>query len=141
MSSNKEKLGAIGESIVAYYTNATLSENKYDMEKDMILENGKKIEVKTQNRHPWRHEFTVNTAYSNQLKKCLEVDHLMFVEYDSSDEVKIWECVDRSYNVFTTKSGRRMAGWPIKDMILYKTIVKPELAAAMRALSQSKTIN
>lgn len=138
MRSNRQKLGDIGEAIVAYYVDGVLSENKYDMKKDMVLSNGEFAEVKTQNRHKWRHEFTVNLAHSNQLKKCVSVDRLFFVEYDDSDDIRVWECTNREYSTFTTKDGREMAGWPIKYMTLFKTITEASLARRMRQLSQSK---
>lgn len=138
MKTNKEKLGYLGEKLVANILNLTLSENKYDPEKDGIV-NGTSIlvEIKTQNRHPLGF-FTVDTAYQNQLPKCLKVDRLIFVEYDESSKIKIWECHDRTYKIITTRAGKRMAGWKISDMKLIHTENNSYLAEKMRKLSGAK---
>lgn len=136
MRTNKEKLGDLGEAFAARILDIVLSENKYDMEKDGTI-GTTRIEVKTQNRHPFGY-FTVNTAFQNQLPKCLKVDRLVFVEYDNTDKIKLWECVDRKYTTILTKSGRKMAGWPIDRMELIHTEVNPALATEMRKLSGAK---
>lgn len=140
---NKEKLGQIGEKLVANLLNATLSENKYDTVKDMVELNGTNVEVKTQNRHP-RGFFTINVEHKVNMNKCLTVDRLIFVEYDASNIVKIFECTDRSYEFIQTKPttrepmGRVMAGFPINKMTLLKSIDDAKLASEMRSLSGSK---
>ena len=138
MRTNKEKLGDVGEKLVANVLDLTLSENKYDPEKDGIV-NGTStlVEIKTQNRHPAGF-FTVNTAYQNQLPKCLKVDRLIFVEYDESNEIKIWECHDRTYKIILTRAGKRMAGWKISDMKLIHIENNLVLAEKMRKLSGAK---
>lgn len=140
--SNKEKLGRLGEELVARLFNGTLSTNKYDMKKDMVLnESNVNVEVKTQRRDIYRNMFTVNTMHKNQVEKCVSVDRLFFVEYDSSDTIKIWECTDRKYTIYETRDGRLMAGWSIKDMDILLEVEDTKLASEMRSLSQSRHFN
>ena len=134
---DNEKLGKLGEELVAKLLDLTLSEDKYDMKKDGVTSDGTYVEIKTQNRHP-RGYFTVRRDYSNQLKKCKSVDRLIFVEYDSTNDIKIWECHDRNHIEYDTKSGLPMAGWHIKDMELLHIHNDPELANKMKKLSSAK---
>lgn len=135
---NKEKLGKLGEELVAKLFNGTLSTNKYDMKKDLVLnESNANVEVKTQNRDKYRNMFTVNTMHKNQVEKCVSVDRLFFVEYDT-DSIKIWECVDRTYTIFETRDHRLMAGWDIKKMNLLHEVDDLELVNTMKSLSQSR---
>jgi hypothetical protein len=143
---NKEKLGALGEELVAKLLNGNLSENKYDTVKDMIAL-GKNIEVKTQNRHP-NGTFTINAQHTTNVEKCMKVDRLIFVEYDCTDDIKIFECTDREdYKVITTKAtkfepmGRIMIGWPIHKMNMLFKINNSTLANQMRQLSGSRLFN
>jgi hypothetical protein len=143
---NKEKLGKLGELLVSQLEDATLSEYKYDSTKDMTTKDGIKIEVKTQNRHP-NGSFTVNAMHATNLTKCMTVDRLVFVEYDSTDYIKIFECIDRDYKLVNTKPttrepmGRIMACWPIHKMKKLAEIHNPELASEMRNLSNSRNYN
>lgn len=143
---NKEKLGKLGEDLVASILGGKLSENKYDTVKDMTAL-GKNVEVKTQNRHP-NGSFTVNAQHQTNLRKCLSVDRLIFVEYDSTPNIKIYECTDReNYTMVSTRptqyepNGRVMVCWPISKMTHLRTISNPVLAQEMRELSGSKLYN
>ena len=145
-TTNKEKLGKLGEDLVASILGGSLSENKYDTVKDMTAL-GKNIEVKTQNRHP-NGSFTVNAQHQTNLKKCLSVDRLIFVEYDATSDIKIFECTDReNYNMVSTRptsyepQGRVMVCWPISKMTHLRTVNNPVLAQRMRELSGSKLYN
>ena len=139
MRTRKVTLGELGEKLVASKLKGTRSSNPFDMKKDMVLnESQEEAEVKTQNRHKGRNEFTVNIMHKNQVEKCVNVKRLFFVEYDETDSIKIWECTDRKYNIFTTADGRHMAGWPISKMTLVEDVVNPELASIMRSYSQSR---
>ena len=145
-TTNKEKLGKLGEDLVASILGGSLSENKYDTVKDMTAL-GKNIEVKTQNRHP-NGSFTVNAQHQTNLKKCLSVDRLIFVEYDATSDIKIFECLDREgYNMVSTRptsyepQGRVMVCWPISKMTHLSTVNNPVLAQRMRELSGSKLYN
>jgi hypothetical protein len=136
---NKEKLGKLGEELVAKLFNGTLSSNKYDMKKDLVLnESNTNVEVKTQNRDKYRNMFTVNIMHKNQVQKCVSVDRLFFVEYDTSENIKIWECLDRTYKIFETRDGRLMAGWDINKMKILADFRDEELTKEMKSFSQSR---
>lgn len=147
---NKEKLGKLGETLVAKLLNAKLSAYKFDSEKDMTTIHGAnietKIEVKTQNRHP-NGSFTVNAMHVTNLNKCLSVDRLIFVEYDQTNTIKVFECTDRKYRIVNTKptrrepEGRIMVCWPINKMTLLTEIEDAALAKEMRDLSNSRLYN
>lgn len=141
MSTNKEKLGRLGEQLVVNLLGATANEDWYDQNGDATL-NGETIETKTQSRHVHGY-FSINTAHKNQLRKCAEVDRLIFVEYDNTSIIKVFECpksARNNYIEYTTKDGRRMRGWYISEMTLLTAVKNPELAAEMRSLSQSSFI-
>ena len=120
MSTKKEKMGDIAEKLVFEYFNGEQSTYKYDSKKDGMV-GDETVEVKCQNRHPFGY-FTVNTAWKNQVPKCKSVDRLYFVEYDSSPDAILWECIDREdTKEITTKNGRVMCGWPISKMKMITT--------------------
>ena len=80
-----ETLGALAEEVVSiYYHNsrmgAKLSADKFDSEKDIALGDGSRIEVKLQKRMAGPNAFGINNS-SSQIRKCEEVDELLFVEY------------------------------------------------------------
>ena len=135
---NKVDLGIIGENLVAEHLNGIRFADPYSRHCDLVDSNGNLVEVKTQVRWRTQNSFTVDMALSNQLKKCLEVDRLIFVEYDSSDNVVLWEAPaksQRTFNAFTTKYGKNMAGFPISSMKVIQKIYNPQLASKMRSLS------
>ena len=134
---NKHILGYIGECLVAKYFGATLSADRFDSEKDMILPDGSSAEVKTQIRYRQLGAFTVKADKSTNLNKCLKVDRLFFVEFDWSDKIQIWDCVDRSYYKTNTSHGE-MICWPIDKMNLLHVKTSSKLAHEMRKLSNSK---
>lgn len=139
MNSNKHRLGDIGEKIAARLENAIASTDRYDTVKDLIDGQGKLIEVKTQNRHPSMGVFSIGADKQTNREKCMNVDRLIFVEYDSSPEIKIWECGPRQNFIrYRTNSMKNMIGWPISEMTLLHTVNSPDLASRMRDLSQSK---
>ena len=136
---DREKLGALGEKLVAKLENAILSENKYDSEKDMIDSNGRKIEVKTQNRHPYKKCFSIDAKGLTNVRKCMTVDRLIFVEYDKTDIIQIWECTENKTSSFnyTTSTNKVMYGWHINKMKLIHKIEDAKLAEEMRSFSRS----
>jgi hypothetical protein len=136
---DQEILGDIGEIWYHAHFGGTPSSYKYDTDKDHIDEDGAKVQIKTQSRHPYGC-FTVNTAHKNQLKNCLNVDKLVFIEYSLSDTIIVYECVDRTYHITMTSDGRRMACWPIEDMVIIAKCENKKLAALMRNFSKSKTL-
>lgn len=134
---NREKLGSLGEQIVQYMLGGIRSDDKYDEVKDIIID-GKKVEVKTQNRHP-NGTFTINLSHETNYKKCMKVDRLLFVEYGKTEFIQIWECLDRNdCHSFFTRDGRKMLGWNIDSMKLLFKIKCDVLAKRMRELSNSK---
>jgi hypothetical protein len=137
--SDQEALGTLGELYYQAVFGGTLSSNKYDSEKDLTEDGGMKVEIKTQSRHP-NGSFTVNKAHQTNLRKCLTVDKLIFVEYSLSDTITIWECTDRAYFSTTTSDGRNMACFPIEKMKVLKKIKQPKLAELMRNFSNSRTL-
>lgn len=135
---NQKKLGDLGEHLVAKLENAILSESYYDSTKDMTDSNGKKIEVKTQNRHPYKQCFSIKASGITNVHKCLTVNRLIFVEYDKSDFIKVWECKDRNSNFEYIANEKKMIGWPISKMKLIHTIEDKNLSSQMRSLSNAK---
>lgn len=141
---DREKLGALGEQLVSKLEKAILSENKYDTEKDMIDPNGKKIEVKTQNRHPYKNCFSIHAAGITNVRKCMTVDRLIFVEYCKTNTIKIWECSKENRNTsfnYTTSTGKSMYGWPINKMKMIHKVEDAKLAEEMRSFSKSYQFN
>ena len=138
---DQEILGTIGEIYYQAVFGGLLSEYKYDGEKDLVQSDGKQVEIKTQSRYRASDAFTVKRANTNNLKKCLYVDRLIFIEYSLSDTILIWECVDRR-SVFSSKmdEDRVMACWPIEKMLLLKSVKHPKLAEIMRNFSKSETL-
>lgn len=150
--SNKVKLGKIGEKLIAKYFNIPENVDHYDKAKDLIMYDGKTIEVKTQNRYPQKNVFSFRapspgddsrTALNglNNVLKCMSVDRLIFVEYDNSDIIRAYECVDRkTYILYTTSKPLNMIGFPIGKMQLLFEFEDASLAKEMRSLSQSSYI-
>jgi len=138
---NQETLGTIGEIYYQAIFGGLLSEYKYDGNKDLVQVDGLQVEIKTQSRLRGSNAFTVNKANANNLKKCLYVDRLIFIEYSLSDIIIIYECTDRR-SVFgtLTADGRNMACWPINQMQVLKKVKHPKLAEIMRNFSNSETL-
>ena len=141
---NKEIMGRLGEECLAARYDLVLSDDKYDMEKDAKDADGLNVEIKTQNRHQAGF-FTVNMKHTNQVTKCMEVDRLMFLEYDNSDTLKVWECPKtdeaRRPKMIRTRDGRAMAGWNIDKMDMVEEFEDTELVSMLKNLSQSKVIS
>jgi hypothetical protein len=138
---NEEKLGTIGEIYYQAVFGGLLSEYKYDGQKDLIQEDGLHVEIKTQSRLRGSDAFTVKKTDVNNLKKCLYVDRLIFIEYSLSDIIIIYECTNRrSVFSMTMNDDRLMACWPIDEMQILKKIKHPKLAAIMREFSKSETL-
>ena len=111
--------------------------NKFDSVKDGEDPSGKHVEIKTQNRHP-RGYFTVDITEGNmhQVNKCVNVDRLIFIEYDATNDIKIWECTNREWKEINVRNGTR-AGWGIRHMTLLLTIGNEEIANQMKELSSA----
>lgn len=136
---NQEILGDIGEIWYHAHFGGIPSTDKYDSNKDHTDDDGQEVEIKTQSRHPYGC-FTVNTANKNQLRKCIEVDRLIFIEYSLSDTIIVYECINREYYTTTTSDGRRMACWPVEDMTIIAKCKNKKLSNLMRNFSNSKTL-
>ena len=138
---NQEILGQIGEIYYQALFGGLLSEYKYDGDKDLVDKDGKFVEIKTQSRLRGYDAFTVNKANANNLKKCLHVDHLIFIEYSLSDIIIIHSCTDRrSVYSMTMSDDRIMACWPIEKMQTLLKVKNPKLAEVMRHFSKSETL-
>jgi len=134
----KEQIGAIGESIVQNLLGGTLSEDKYDMDKDLTLDDGTQVEIKTQNRWVKDNSFSLNTLHFNQLPKCVSVDRLIWVEYGANNYINIYEDTKREYTI--KKAGYRdAAAFPIAGMTLLARLHLPEEAEQLRQLSGADT--
>jgi|GEM_PF-5936385 len=135
-STNARKLGLLGELIVLKVFGGRLSDDAFDDDKDLVLPDGYHCEVKTQERFWMKNAFSVRADKQSNLNKCLTVDKLYFVEYDFSENIKIWDCVDRTYFTTTTSRGR-MVCWPIDKMNLIHSYNSPKISTEMRRLSNS----
>ena len=148
MGINKQKaLGDIGEKIVARYHRSLgmiveESINPADSVKDLMI-NNETAEVKTQSLFFKENAFTIKT---NQLKKCMSVKHLFFVEAPSNyreDPDAGWVySVDNSivvYRAHKTKDGRDMILFPKDQPAIKKLfqITDPEELSWMKKWSSS----
>jgi hypothetical protein len=132
---NRGKLGTLGEDLFCLLEKCTKSSDPFDCEKDAIDANGKTVEIKTQARYSYKNMFTIRAKKTN-LNKCMKVDRLIFIEFDQSDTIGVFECIDRSKFVqYTTSKGIEMVGWSINDnMSQLYSIKDKKLAAYMRSL-------
>ena len=146
-ATNMEKLGWLGEWMCQEHLSIELGydpkedhhptrNNKFDSEKDGRDPNGRSVEIKTQNRHP-RGYFTIP---HNQLKKCTEVERLIFVEYDNTNVIQLWECSDRTHETIKLKDGGSRIGFPIRGMQLLLKSANQDLADEFRQFSSSAVI-
>ena len=114
-----EKLGALGENIIVQRYGGIKSDNPYDMEKDLTMPDGTKVEVKTQGRYNKANCFVVDsTPTNNQIRKCVSVDRLIFIEPGRNHKIRIFECVDRNYKVRNIRPGRESYCFDIATMNL-----------------------
>ena len=147
---NKDKLGNIGEQIVSYYIGGTLSENKFDDKKDLVLDTLENCEVKTQSRHTTKNVFSIRAPSGaknkNQIFKCQNVERLYFIEYNLSDKFRIYECHDRDdvieYTAYMGPSAPyvKMLGWDINKMSILLEVEDAHTCSLMRTYSQSNTL-
>lgn len=131
MKADKEKLGRLGEELVAEVLGGTLSADYYDDVKDMTLADGTQVEVKTQVRWKRENAFTIDdTITGRNLEKCLEVDMLIFVEPGKNNIIRLYECTDRSYTVKRPR-GIKTFLFPINRMKLIHETKNPLLCEEM----------
>ena len=136
-NTNRIKLGELGEALFCLLEKCKRSNDPFDSEKDAVDANGKTVEIKTQARYAYKNMFTIRAKMTN-INKCLNVDRLIFIEFDNSDTIGVFECIDRSKFVkYTTSNGTQMLGWPINDnMARLHSIKDKKLAELMRFLSR-----
>lgn len=142
-------LGQLGENITAqYFQNEGFivesSVSVFDRKKDMQLKSKTgevwNVEVKTQQPYHMKNSFTV---LQNQVKKCKEVDILIFVEtpsHQSNKRVKIWHSPKdkREFTTTQTSDGRDMYMLNKSDMRLLSIIDDTRIISEMQMLSLSK---
>jgi hypothetical protein len=135
--SPQSQIGDIGEMLVALFEGCVRSTNPFDEVKDMTDPFGKFVEVKTQNRYAKLDVMTTGKKTVN-LRKCMQVDRLIFVEYGHGPKIKIWEVRDRNnYFDYATTKGIFMRGWRCSGLKLLHELDMPKTAAQLRALSTS----
>ena len=144
---NKEQmmveLGSIGEEVVADLyrrqgCEVSLSENKYDSVKDMLID-GQTCEVKTQMPFFYKRMFTIKV---NQYFKCMNSDMLIWVETPSKHNdyrIDIYESPARGKRFFRKykAQGRDMYGMSFDDTKLLDCIEGSVEAVAMMKLTNS----
>jgi hypothetical protein len=160
VAEKKERFGQMGEELVADYfrskkRNVEMSDNKYDMVKDMTVD-GKTVEVKTENPFYMQRAITISKDASNQLPKCLKVDRLIYVivplEKDSiysnrilQDDLWRWDGIEireappvgeRKYFYSDTSTGKRVC-FPIEDSKLLKCITDEKTLKLFQKYSTS----
>ena len=111
------ELGLAGEKIVINMLSSEgcrieSSINKYDSEKDLMVDGQYKVEVKTQVPFIMKNSFTFKP---NQLRKCRSVDVLYFVSVPAPRHTDKWagwifkaEPKNFVTSTYTTKDGREM---------------------------------
>lgn len=126
MNSNKEedcrvRMGEIGEKIFINFCSSNgqkveVASDPYDSKKDLLVE-GLTTEVKTQVPFILKNAFTFRPT---QLKKCLNVERLIFVsvpsnkrKYKSDGKVYEIDPTKMKYHSYSTEDGRNMIVIPI----------------------------
>lgn len=146
--SNTTKLGSLGVQHVINRIGGKEIEDYFCISGD-VVKDGEFCEVKTQNR--FNNMFTIKMPYNDggvvkgtvNLIKCLSVKTLLFVEYDNTDTIRIWDLpLDQrcNYATYITKDHRHMLGWFVKNMTLLDEVTDKDLANQFRSLSQSKFV-
>lgn len=137
---NNRMLGDIGEYLMIKQFGGIKSVDRFDSEKDMIIEyTNETLEVKTQVRYAMRNMFAIDLDNKTNFDKCMNVDRLIFVEIPIAGMiVRIWECIDRrAGETYSTSNGKRKWGWYINKMRLIRQIENQELSDKLRNLSCS----
>jgi len=140
------ELGDLGENTIKdlhikHGYEVVMSEDRYDKVKDMFI-NGVKSEIKTLTR------IKNETAFflaNNQLKKCLEVDRLIFVEIPLYEDfpIDIFESlkprVTKPHQFTNKETGKVTHGllFPLTNLVYLGSIEDRNLVKKMRDLSPS----
>lgn len=143
-SERKTKTGELGEKLVArYYRSLGLpveeSLDLFDSKKDMLVDN-KTCEVKAQ--QAW-HKENCFSVRPNQLRKCTDIDILIFVETPSKynqNTVRLYEMPKdkRKVKTLTTYDGRTMHLFSKNNAILLETITDENIVKQFERYSLSK---
>jgi len=86
--------------------------------------NGREVEIRTQKRN--KTNFVIP---KRSIERCQTVERLVFVEYDDTNTIGIWECTDRSVN-----EKNKTFALPIKHMQLLLSFDNADYAEQMRAV-------
>lgn len=136
------KIGRIGEELVKDALSesgdtVTLSENKFDSIKDMMINDKFTVEVKTLVSIKKYNAFALG---SSQWRKCDEVDHLFFVEIPSSekDPIVIWE--SQKPRTFFTQyfNGDTCRMYEKNNLHKFKNVYNKDISMQLCELSPSK---
>ena len=140
------ELGDLGENTIKdlyikHGYEVVMSEDRYDRVKDMFI-NGVKTEIKTLTRI--KNEISFFLA-DDQLKKCLEVDRLIFVEIPLYEDfpIDIFESlkprVTKPHHFTNKITGKVTHGllFPLTNLAYIGSIEDRDLAIKMRDLSPS----
>lgn len=143
-SERRTKTGELGEKLVARYYRSlgfTVEESLdlFDTNKDFMVDN-KTCEVKAQQAWHKENSFSVKP---NQLKKCNDVDILIFVETPSKynqNTVRLYEMPKdkRKTKTLRTSDGRTMHLFSKNNAILLKTITDENIVKQFERYSLSK---
>ena len=132
-------LGNLGEEYFhSLFPYLIRSSDKFDETCDFRDAFGRTYEVKTQALHPTLKLFSISFNNLTNKTKCSNVDHLIFIEYNETDFITVYECIDvESAIVYITKStNKKMIGFPKDKMkIISAATFNPQLASKMRAAS------
>lgn len=122
---HKQKLGRIGELVVANIFGCSISADSFDTEKDMLTKSGRTVEVKTQCRWLKEQAFVIDdTATNKNIKKCLEVDALIFVEPGIGQKIRVFLDNERKHVVMRPR-GEDAYIFHISGMQLTHEFVEP----------------
>jgi hypothetical protein len=135
------EIGRIGENLVRDlllkngYKNVTLSDYRFNNKKDMIAD-GQTVEVKTLVPIFYKNAFCIG---SNQIEKCLNVDHFMCVEITrSGNDITIYEFKNIRKRRKESFNGDNCTFFELTKDNIYGTIEDKSKAAELRALSPSE---
>jgi hypothetical protein len=141
---NRQKMGQLGEKLFIKLFGGEQSSDLYDRQKDVILYQ-QYIEIKTQSMHPTKQMFSITDAETNDngdiigvdnIIKCFNVERLIFIQYDHSSILTLWECPQpRIYERYTTSKGKKMIGFPVSQMQMLCEHDDYTLTSQIRSLS------
>ena len=140
----KKKTGELGEKLVSRYyrflgLSVEKSSDKFDIKKDMLVDN-KTCEVKAQQAWHVQNSFAVET---DQLKKCNDVDILIFVETPTrfnNNTVRLYKMPKdkREVRTLITKDNRKMKLFSRNNAILLQIITNKDIVDEFKLYSSSK---